>query len=135
MELSSAALLRPRGRCSPNALRLGLFAKCVVLSNESPAGFQEWRGQSMDRCGPFDGVEEALVEEMSAAFSSLAGRPELSRIHRYEARFHTMYQRALCNLFLLRTPRDAKRTQQSTENKETPWRERDHFRKKPTPPP
>jgi len=137
---------RPRGpataagtaRSSQNAIRNGLFAVCVVLSDESLAGFHEWREQFMDRFGPFDGVEEALVEEMiaaswrlrriwaietrvlddaldaqppgdemgrlAAAFRSLAPRPELNLIHRYETRFHTIYQRALYNLFLLRTP-------------------------------
>ena len=127
-----------KARSSRNSIRHGLFSKCMVLSNESPAGFREWSDQFMDRFGPFDGVEQALVEEMiaaswrlrriwaiesrvlddaldaqppgdeigrlAAAFRSLATRPELNLIHRYETRFHTMSQHALYNLFLMRTP-------------------------------
>jgi hypothetical protein len=93
-----------KAHSSQNAIRHGLFAECVVLSNESPSRFQAWREQSVDCFGPFDGVDEALIEEMSAAFRSLTVRPEINRIHRYEACFHNIYHRALYNLFLLRTP-------------------------------
>ena len=40
---------------------------------------------------------------IAAAFSTLAARPELHLIHRYETRLHTIYQRALYNLLILRT--------------------------------
>ncbi len=126
-----------KARSSRNALRHGLLAKCVVLSNESPAGFQELHDQFVNRFGPADGVEDGLLEEMiaaswrlrrvwaletrllddalaaqapgdelgrvTAAFSSLASRPELALIHRYETRLHNVYQRALFNFLLLRT--------------------------------
>lgn len=126
-----------KARSSRNALRHGLLAKCVVLSNESPAGFQELHDQFVNRFGPADGVEDGLLEEMvaaswrlrrvwaletrllddalaaqapgdelgrvTAAFSSLASRPELALIHRYETRLHYVYQRALFNFLLLRT--------------------------------
>jgi hypothetical protein len=39
---------------------------------------------------------------MADAFSGLADGPALALIHRYEARLHLMYQRALHNLLLLR---------------------------------
>jgi hypothetical protein len=127
-----------------NPIRHGLFAKCVVSSNESLAGFRQRGAPFADRFGRFKGVEKALVEVMTAsswrlrrigaletralddalaaqspggemgrtavAFRSLAGRPELNIIHRCEARFHTMYQRALYNLLLMRTLRNTKRT-------------------------
>ncbi|MCE5308492.1 MAG: hypothetical protein LLG20_12705 [Acidobacteriales bacterium] len=126
-----------KARSSRNALRHGLLAKYVVLSNESPAGFQELHDQFTNRFGPADGVEDGLLEEMvaatwrlrrvwaletrllddalsaqppgdelgrvTAAFSSLASRPELALIHRYETRLHNVYQRALFNFLLLRT--------------------------------
>jgi len=38
---------------------------------------------------------------MAAAFSELATTPELNLLHRYEARLHRIYQRALFNLALL----------------------------------
>jgi hypothetical protein len=56
-----------KARSSCNALRHGLLAKCVVLSNESPAGFQELHDQFVNRFGPADGVEDGLLEEMVAA--------------------------------------------------------------------
>jgi hypothetical protein len=127
-----------KARSSQNAIRHGLFAKCVVMSNESSVGFHQWREQFIQRFGPFEGVELAVVEEMVAAswrlrriwaletgvfdealaaqppgnemartvaaFRSLAKGPELNLIHRYETRFHTIFQRSLYSLFLLRTP-------------------------------
>ena len=39
---------------------------------------------------------------MDAAFGELAAQPKLALLHRYEARLHLMYQRALRNLLLLR---------------------------------
>ncbi|MCE5307115.1 MAG: hypothetical protein LLG20_05695 [Acidobacteriales bacterium] len=125
-----------KARSSRNSIRHGLLAKCVVLSNESPAGFQELHDQFVNRFGPADGVEEGLLEEMVSAywrlrrawaietrllddsladqppgdelgrmadaFKSLASRPELALIHRYEARLHAISQRALYNFLLLR---------------------------------
>src|SRR5271157_4200382 len=38
---------------------------------------------------------------IAAAFSELAATPELNLLHRYEARIHRIYQRALFNLALL----------------------------------
>jgi len=68
-----------------------------------PAGFQELHDQFVNRFGPADGVEDGLTEEMVAAFSPLASRPEPALIHRYETRLHNVYQRALFNCLLLRT--------------------------------
>ena len=42
------------------------------------------------------------LDRMADAFSGLADGPALALIHRYEARLHLMYQRALHNLPLLR---------------------------------
>jgi len=39
---------------------------------------------------------------IAAAFSQLANSPQLGLIHRYETRLHTIYQRSLHNLLLLR---------------------------------
>jgi hypothetical protein len=41
---------------------------------------------------------------IAGAFSDLAASPELNLLHRYEARLHRIYQRALDNLLLLREP-------------------------------
>jgi hypothetical protein len=41
---------------------------------------------------------------IAAAFSHLAASPELNLLHRYEARLHRIYQRALDNLLILRDP-------------------------------
>jgi hypothetical protein len=47
-------------------------------------------------------AHESPRQAMAGAYSALAQGPELSLIHRYEARIHRMYQRALSNLLLLR---------------------------------
>jgi hypothetical protein len=44
------------------------------------------------------------AERIANAFSQLAASPELNLLHRYEARLHRIYQRALDNLLLLREP-------------------------------
>jgi hypothetical protein len=41
------------------------------------------------------------AERIAAAFAELAASPELNLLHRYEARLHRIYQRALLNLALL----------------------------------
>jgi hypothetical protein len=66
----------PQGKARPlcNALRHRLFAKCVILPNESPAGFQELHDPFVDRFGPAAGVEDDLVEEgVTASVPSLPG--------------------------------------------------------------
>jgi hypothetical protein len=45
----------------------------------------------------------ANAERMAAAFDTLAAAPTLPLLHRYEARQHTMYQRALRTFIMLRT--------------------------------
>jgi hypothetical protein len=54
-------------RSSQNALYHGLFARCVVLENESRETFDTLMGQHVDRLRPVDGVEFGLIEEMVAA--------------------------------------------------------------------
>ena len=44
------------------------------------------------------------LDLLANAFSQLAASPELNLLHRYEARLHRIYQRALDNLLLLREP-------------------------------
>jgi hypothetical protein len=44
------------------------------------------------------------MSRLAAAFSQLAASPELNLLHRYEARLHRIYQRALDNLLMLREP-------------------------------
>jgi hypothetical protein len=43
------------------------------------------------------------IGRITAAFKTLAASPVLPLMHRYETRFHMIYQRALYNLLLLRT--------------------------------
>jgi hypothetical protein len=43
------------------------------------------------------------ADRMAAAFDRLAAAPTLPLLHRYEARQHTMYQRAMRTLIMLRT--------------------------------
>ena len=44
------------------------------------------------------------LSRLADAFSQLAASPELNLLHRYEARLHRIYQRALNNLLRLREP-------------------------------
>jgi hypothetical protein len=44
------------------------------------------------------------AERIANAFSQLAASPELNLLHRYEARLHRIYQRALNNLVMLGEP-------------------------------
>ena len=55
-------------RASFNSLRHGLLADCIVLQNESSAGFESLLAQHLERFGPVDGVEFGLIEEMAAAY-------------------------------------------------------------------
>jgi len=53
---------------SLNAIRHGLLAKCVVLSNECRENFDILMAQHIDRYRPADDVELSVVEEMAATF-------------------------------------------------------------------
>jgi len=55
-------------RSSQNATRHGLLARCVVMQNESRAGFDALLAQHLDRYQPADGVEFGFIEEMVAAY-------------------------------------------------------------------
>ena len=55
----------------------------------------------LDSSAP-DPSQSAPLDRISASFQSLAAAPALPLMHRYETRLHTMYQRALQNLLLLR---------------------------------
>jgi hypothetical protein len=59
----------PQGkrRSSQNALYHGLFARCVVLDNESRDTFDTLMRQHLDRLKPVDGIEFGMVEEMVSA--------------------------------------------------------------------
>jgi hypothetical protein len=59
-------------------------------------------------------------DRMAAAFSSLAARPALGLMHRYETRLHLVYQRALHNLLLLRAavPNEPKHCPESEESED-----------------
>lgn len=48
-----------------------------------------------------EGDERRGVERLARAFKALACEPGLPLLHRYEARLHRMYQRALHNLLVL----------------------------------
>jgi hypothetical protein len=58
-------------RSSRNALRHGLLAKQVILSNEAAANFNLLIAQHIRRFGPASGVEFGMIEEMAAAFRRL----------------------------------------------------------------
>ena len=57
-----------KARSSQNAVRHGLLAKRVVLSNESEENFLIVMDQYVDRLDPQDGVEYGFVEEMVACY-------------------------------------------------------------------
>jgi len=67
---------RSRGPVTPagkqasslNAIRHGLLAKCVVLTNECRENFEILMAQHIDRYRPADDVELSVVEEMAVAF-------------------------------------------------------------------
>jgi len=67
---------RSRGPVTPagkqasslNAIRHGLLAKCVVLTNECRENFDILMAQHLDRYRPADDVELSVVEEMASAF-------------------------------------------------------------------
>ena len=54
-------------KSSMNAVRFGLFAKTIVLTNESQQKFAELGHHYFDKFQPTDGVEHDLVSEMVAA--------------------------------------------------------------------
>ena len=62
--------ITPAGKqaSSLNAIRHGLLAKCVVLSNECRENFDILLAQHLDRYRPADDVELSVVEEMASAF-------------------------------------------------------------------
>src|SRR5580704_6917365 len=53
---------------SPNALRHGLCAKCIVLDHESRENFLILLQQHVDRFQPANEVEFGMIEEMCAAY-------------------------------------------------------------------
>ncbi|MCC6861448.1 MAG: hypothetical protein IT158_22965 [Bryobacterales bacterium] len=59
----------PRGkrRSSQNAIRHGLFAQCVLLSNESQEAFEGLLRDYLNRFLPTDAVEHDLIDEMVSA--------------------------------------------------------------------
>ncbi len=59
-------------RSSLNALRHGLLAKQVVLSNGASANFHWMIAQHIRRFGPADGVELGMIEEMAARSGAFA---------------------------------------------------------------
>jgi hypothetical protein len=65
----AAGTKSPEGlkQSSMNALRHGLTAKAVVLTNESQAKFDELRLEYVNRFLPQDGVEMDLVDDMVGA--------------------------------------------------------------------
>jgi hypothetical protein len=59
-----------------NALRHGPLAKQAVLFNEASANFDLMIAQHIQRFGLADGVGLGMIEEMDAAFSTLAASPK-----------------------------------------------------------
>jgi hypothetical protein len=128
----------PEGKAisSRNALRHGLLADIVVLSNEDAKTFEGVFHMLIERFSPVDDVELSAIEEMAAAhwrlrrvmsmeralledaslktpddgaaeqlaaaFSDPANQTTLLLLQRYEARFQSMYHRALRSLAVLR---------------------------------
>lgn len=54
-------------RSSLNSIRHGLLARCLVLEDESPEAFKLLHAYHIQRLQPVDGVEIAIVEEMTAS--------------------------------------------------------------------
>jgi hypothetical protein len=54
-------------RSSANAIRHGLFARCVVLETESREGFDSLLAGFIERFNPADSVEFGFLEEMLSA--------------------------------------------------------------------
>jgi hypothetical protein len=48
-------------------------------------------------------ADPGSLARIAAAFTALASQPQIGLLHRYQARLHLMFQRALYNLILLRT--------------------------------
>ena len=65
----AAGTKSPEGikQSSMNAMSHGLFAKALVLTNESQAGFDKLRLEYVNRFQPQDGVEMDLVDDMVGA--------------------------------------------------------------------
>ena len=65
----AAGTKSPEGikQSSMNALSHGLFAKALVLSNESQAAFDKLRLEYVNRFRPQDGVEMDLIDQMVAS--------------------------------------------------------------------
>ena len=59
----------PEGKAisSRNAMRHGLLAKTVLLSNEDPAVFKQLFYMMIERFSPLDDVEMSMIEDMTAA--------------------------------------------------------------------
>src|SRR5690349_22280288 len=57
-----------KSRSSINATRHGLLAQRVVLQNESRANFDQLFGHYLHKFSPHDGVEIAMIEEMTACY-------------------------------------------------------------------
>lgn len=164
IEASRANGARSRGPITPegkaissrNAMRHGLLANTILLSNEGGENFKGLFQMNVDKFSPVDDVEMSMIEEMCAAYwrlrrtwametsiieSGLASQPpgapieqtagafcdaaenrHLALLHRYETRLHTMYQRALKNLILIRkaTTSTAPAPAEYTEGPEPP---------------
>jgi hypothetical protein len=56
-----------KAKSSRNAIKHGIFAKVIVLSNENAQAFDELTEDFVHRFEPRDGVELAIVEQMVAA--------------------------------------------------------------------
>jgi hypothetical protein len=57
-----------KARSSQNAVSHGLLSDCVVLPGESLEGFETLFEKHLDRFGPLDVVERAMIEEMAASY-------------------------------------------------------------------
>uniref|UniRef100_Q01TW6 Uncharacterized protein n=1 Tax=Solibacter usitatus (strain Ellin6076) TaxID=234267 RepID=Q01TW6_SOLUE len=142
----------PEGKAisARNALRHGMLAKTLVLSNEDAPTFKAHFYLLIERFGPVDDIEMSAIEEMAAAhwrlrramsmeralldtailktpdegsaeqlaaaFSDPANQATLLLLQRYEARFQSMYHRALRSLLVLR--KLSARTAEPNEPKE-----------------
>jgi hypothetical protein len=53
-------------RSARNAIRHGLLARCIVLDDESPEGFDALLADCIDRLRPVGGMELGIVEDLAA---------------------------------------------------------------------
>ncbi len=118
----------PEGRqiSSLNALRHGLVAQTVVLTNESQNCFQQVFQAYIDHFQPVDDIEVDFVEEMAVAkwHQRRAWAIQTAALLRYEGTHRRTYDRAFQSLLKLQAMRKQSVAEQELPNEPNPTNER-----------